>query len=85
MMGFEMKLKPMKDDSADFSKCYIEEWENRKAVYCKQHGAMLCVKSDSKEAVYRCPQAINMETGKVQYPCYAGCVVEFIKNKENLK
>jgi len=76
-MKFKQTIKPMADETADFSKCYIDEWEGRKCISCKQHGAMNCVKSEDKESVYRCLQAINLSTGKTDYPCYAGCISYF--------
>ena len=61
----------MQDETADLEKCYIKENVH---VYCKEHGAMLCVKNDGTEKIWRCIQRINLITGKCENHCFAGCV-----------
>jgi len=68
-----MELKQMQDATADLNKCYIKDLGYSKTVYCKEHGAMLCVKNDGKEKIWRCIQAINLLTGKCENDCKAGC------------
>ena len=63
----------MKDLTADINKCYIKDLGDSNTVYCKEHGAMLCVKNDGNEKIWRCIQAINLITGKCEDDCKAGC------------
>lgn len=68
-----MKIKPMQDKTADFPKCYVKDLGDSKTVYCREHGAMLCVRKRELEGIWRCIQAINLSTGKCDNDCKAGC------------
>lgn len=63
----------MKDDTADFNKCYVKDLEIGSFPYCKEHGAMICVASNDNGKVYRCIQAVSLITGKCKNDCKAGC------------
>ena len=57
-------LKPMKDKTADFNLVSIKDH----IPHCKKHGALICVKSDNNESVWRCIRSIADED------CKAACV-----------
>lgn len=68
-----MKLKPIEDGNSDFDLVELRDDGNigRETPHCKIHGAMVMV---SKHGLWRCPQPINLLTGKCVPDCRAGCV-----------
>ena len=69
----------MKDKTSDFDSCYINE--NTKTPYCKKHGALICVKKDIDETVWRCIQKRNLITGKCDNDCLSACVMLKTRNE----
>lgn len=61
----------MNDDTADFESCHINF--NTRTPYCTKHGAMICVKKEGIETVWRCIQSTADDD------CKSGCVM--IKDK----
>lgn len=64
-------MQPINDNNSDLSLVYLKEKYNNSYPYCKVHGAMLKV---SGHGIWRCVQAVNVKSGKVNVDCRAGCV-----------
>lgn len=67
-----MKIEQIDDGNSNFELVELRDDGNigKLTPYCKIHGAMLKV---SPHGLWRCIQAINLDTGKCMNDCRAGC------------
>lgn len=66
-----MRIETIEDGNTRFDLVELRDdgGIGRKTPHCKIHGAMVKV----SKVFWRCPQAINLLTGKSEPDCRAGC------------